>query len=267
MISSALDHIYEIASQTRDRQLAVFLDYDGTLAPIVDRPEQAVLADSTRQLLRSLACRVPVAIITGRDLEDVRRRVDIEGIVYLGSHGFDIAGRHGLRKQMAMEFLTVLEAAEKELHEKLAYISGAFLERKRFSIAAHYRQVPDESLPKFEQAANEVAARHPELRKITGKKVYELQPDIDWHKGKALLWVMEEMGSKEREILAVYIGDDATDEDAFRVLQQRGVGIIVTEQPRETLARYMLKDPAEVELFLGKLAARTTASGDSYCFQ
>ncbi len=254
-IPSALDHIGKI-SAARGKRLAVFLDYDGTLTPIVSRPEQAVFSDSMRMVLCNLATKVPVGVLSGRDLEDVRQRVNLEGIIYAGSHGFDIAGPHGLRKQVATECLPILDAAEKELREKLAGIPGALLERKRFSIAAHYRQVADESVGQFEQAVNEVVAGHPELRRMAGKKVYELLPDIDWDKGKAVVWLLETLGLEQPEVLPIYIGDDRTDEDAFRMLQQRGVGIIVTEELRPTAARYALKNPAEVERFLRELVAR-----------
>src|SRR5437667_63887 len=136
MIPSALEHVQEIAGGSG--RAAVFLDYDGTLTPIVSQPEDAWLSDSMRQTLLELAARAPVvAILSGRDLDDVRRRVNIDAIVYAGSHGFDIAGPHGLRRQMATEFLPTLDMAEKELHEALDGISGARVERKRFSIAAH----------------------------------------------------------------------------------------------------------------------------------
>jgi alpha,alpha-trehalase len=252
MIPSALEHVEEI---TGHRRLAVFLDYDGTLTPIVSQPDQALLSDSTRQVVRTLAVHAPVAILTARDLDDVRRRVNIDGIAYAGSHGFDIAGPRGLRKQVAAEFLPILDVAEKELREKLAGTPGALLERKRFSIAAHYRQATESGVSKITQAVNEAAARHGELRKIAGKKVYELQPDIDWNKGRAVLWLLETLGLDRPDVLPLYLGDDRTDEDAFRVLQQRGVGVIVSEQPRATAARYALKDPAEVERFLHELSA------------
>src|SRR6266513_276809 len=131
MIPSALEHVQEIA-RSGDR-VAVFLDYDGTLTPIVSHPQDAWLTDSMRQTLRELAGSLPVAVLSGRDLHDVRRRVDIDGIVYAGSHGFDIAGPRGVRKQVAAEFLPTLDAAEKELGEKLAGMAGVLLERKRFS--------------------------------------------------------------------------------------------------------------------------------------
>ena len=254
MLPSALDHLPEIVPQARDRRLAIFLDYDGTLTPIVSRPEQATLSISTRQVLRELADLVPVAILSGRDLDDVRRLVDIDGIVYAGSHGFDIAGPRGLRKQVATEFLSIIDLAEKELKEKLAGIPGALVERKRFSIAAHYRNVAGSDVSKVEQAVNKIAAHHGELRKIDNKKVYELQPNIDWNKGKAVLLVLQ--APQLDDVFPIYIGDDLTDEDVFRALKERGVGIVVNKQPRLTAARYALKDPVEVERFLRDLSAR-----------
>lgn len=253
MIPSALDHLPEIVPQARDRQLAVFLDYDGTLTPIVSRPEQATLSHSTRETLRKLVNLVPMAILSGRDLDDIRRLVDIDEIVYAASHGFDIAGPRGLRKQVATEFLSILDLAEKELEEKLAAISGALVERKRFSIAAHYRNVAERDVSKVEQAVKEVAADHSELRRIENKKVHEIQPKIDWNKGKAALWLLKMLGLDRRTALPIYIGDDLTDEDAFRALDQCGIGILVSVQPQSTAARYLLKDSVEVQRFLSEL--------------
>ena len=252
MIPSALGRVQEIAA--RGDQLAVFLDYDGTLTPIVSRPDQAVLTDSTRAILRALAAKMPVAILSGRDLEDVRKRVAIDAMVYAGSHGFDIAGPRGLRRQEATKFLPALDAAEKELQEKLAGIAGALIERKHFSIAAHYRNVNESDFPELERAVSDVAARHRQLRTMEGKKVYELLPNTDWDKGKAVLWLLDNLGLELGKVRPIYIGDDRTDEDAFRALGQRGAGILVSEQPRPTAASYSLKDPSEVERFLRELA-------------
>jgi trehalose 6-phosphate phosphatase len=253
MIPSALEHIQEIVG--RSDRLAVFLDYDGTLTPIVSHPEDAWLSDSMRQTLRSLAARVPVGILSGRDLDDVRGRVHVDGIVYAGSHGFDIAGAGGLRRELGAAYLPVLNAAETELREALDEIPDAQLERKHFSVAAHYRNVNENDAFKVALAVDAVAARHRELRRIDGKKVYELLPDIDWDKGKAVLWLLEALGleSPSAGIRPIYIGDDNTDEDAFRALEQSGVGILVSEQSQSTAARYLLKDPVEVERFLREL--------------
>ena len=252
MIPSALKHVQEIAG-SGDR-LAVFLDYDGTLTPIVSHPEAAWLSESMRETLRSLVARVPVAILSGRDLDDVRGRVHVDGIVYAGSHGFDIMGAGGLRRELGGEYLPVLDAAEAELREALDEIPGAQLERKHFSVAAHYRNVNEDDAFRVAQAVDEVAARHRELRRINGKKVYELLPDIDWNKGKAVLWLLETLERERGKAFPIFIGDDRTDEDAFVALEKRGIGILVSEQPQVTAASYCLTNPEEVEHFLRVLA-------------
>src|SRR6266481_7967322 len=259
MLPSALNLVDEIIAGASGKRLAVFLDCDGTLTPIVSHPEDAWLSDSMQQTLRSLAARVPVAILSGRDLDDVRGRVHVDGIVYAGSHGFDIAGAGGLRRELGAAYLPMLDTAETELREALDEIQGAQLERKHFSVAAHYRNVNENDAFRVAQAVDAVAARHRELRRMDGKKVYELLPDIDWNKGKAVLWLLETLGLEGRNALPIYIGDDRTDEDAFRALDQRGIGILVSEQSPPTAARYSLKNPAEVEEFLAALAARLVA--------
>ena len=251
MIPSALKHVQEIAGSS-DR-LAVFLDYDGTLTPIVSHPEDAWLSESMRETLRSLVARVSVAILSGRDLDDVRGRVHVDGIVYAGSHGFDIMGAGGLRRELGGEYLPVLDAAETELREALDEIPGAQLERKHFSVAAHYRNVNEDDAFRVAQSVDEVAARHRELRRINGKKVYELLPDIDWNKGKAVLWLLETLELERGKAFPIFIGDDRTDEDAFSALEKRGVGVLVSEQPQVTAASYWLNDPEEVERFLRAL--------------
>jgi trehalose-phosphatase len=132
------------------------------------------------------------------------------------------------------------------------------VERKRFSVAAHYRNVKENDVTAVEQAVAAVAAHHPELHRMDGKRVYELLPTIDWDKGKAVLWLLETLGLEFRSggIRPIYIGDDRTDENAFRALEQRGIGIVVSEEPGSTAARYMLRNPREVERFLSKLTAK-----------
>jgi alpha,alpha-trehalase len=156
---------------------------------------------------------------------------------------------------MATEFLPDLDQAEKELREALDGIPGARVERKRFSVASHYRNVNENDMPKVERAVREVAARHRELRTIDGKKVCELLPNVDWDKGKAVLWLLEMVGVEREKFCPVYVGDDSTDEDAFLAIEHRGIGILVSEQPQPTAAKYSLKNPAEVERFLHELAA------------
>jgi len=256
-LSSALEQLGEIQSRAKGKKLAVFLDYDGTLTPIVESPEQAVLSKEMRHTVEALARYCTVGVVSGRDLKDVRELVGIASIYYAGSHGFDIAGPEGEREeaQQAVEFLPVLDRAEKALEGWLHSLPGALVERKKFSIAAHYRKVAEENVGEVERAVDKVLENYPDLRKSTGKKVFELQPEIDWHKGKALLWLLDELELNKPDVLPFYIGDDTTDEDGFRALRDRGITIVVEEGSRSTEAQYKLADPEEVREFLEKLAS------------
>lgn len=261
VLPSALDRMGEIMRRMEGRRVAVFLDYDGTLTPIVDRPDEALLSNDMRQTVRDLAEECTVAVISGRDLRDVQGLVGIDTIYYAGSHGFDIAGPKGKRMeyQRGTDFLPVLDLAEGELRGRLDEITGTLVERKKFSIAVHFRNVEPENVGAVEEAVDRVLADYPELRKSSGKKVYELQPKIDWHKGKALLWLLQALRMDEHDVLPLYIGDDTTDEDVFEVLGDRGIGIVVARGPRPTAARYFLEDPDAVQDFLKALASALKA--------
>jgi alpha,alpha-trehalase len=251
-LASALDRWEELGPYLREKRPAVFLDYDGTLTPIVARPELAVLAEEMRRTVRMLAARCPVAIVSGRDRTDVQRLVRIEGLIYAGSHGFDIAGPD-LTYEQGHDFLASLDRAEHNLLRSLSGVDGARVERKKFSIAVHFREVPPQHTARLEPIVDAVLRRCPDLRKSLGKKVFELRPAIDWHKGKAVLWLLEALGFAGTDALPVYIGDDVTDEDAFSAVAGRGLGILVAKAPRVTAAGYRLKNTAEVRIFLHKL--------------
>lgn len=256
-LPSALRSLDEIRERMRDKRLAVFLDYDGTLTPIVSRPDQAVLSEEMRQVVTRLAELCAVGVISGRDLQDVRRLVGIESIYYAGSHGFDITGPDGKASQAheGDRFLPELDAVERELRDELADIEGALLERKKFSIAVHYRQVDDERVGDVETVVDRILDGHSGVRKTYGKRVFDLQPNIDWNKGKALLHVLSELGLDEADVLPMYLGDDVTDEDAFEVLRGRGVAIYVLDGSHETTAAYTLENADEVGRFLQALSS------------
>ncbi len=252
---SALASTKEIISRIEGRKIVVFLDYDGTLTPIVNDPEKAFLPNSMLEVLKRVADSFPLAVISGRDLPDIRELVGMEEIYYAGSHGFDIAGPEGMRTQhqKGTRYLSSLDHAEKELKEKAKPISGARIERKRFSIAIHYRNVQEDEVASLKKVVEEVAGHHSDLRQSEGKKVLELQPKIDWHKGKAVLWLLDKLGLNKADVVPFYLGDDVTDEDAFKTLRDRGLGIVVMDKPRPTAAQYRLNDPDEVEQFLTRL--------------
>lgn len=262
-LPSALAEVDEILRRAARRRLVVFLDYDGTLTPIVSRPAEAVLPEAMRGTLERLARNVPVAIISGRDRPDVEGLVGLRHLYYAGSHGFDIAGPEGgrIRHELATDYLPGLERADHRVRTLLADVPGAWVERKKFSVAVHYRQVAERDQQAVGRAVDAVLAESPGLRRKGGKKVFELQPAIDWDKGKAVLWLLDAMGLARSEVHPIYIGDDVTDEDAFRALAAFGTGIVVGEEDRTTDARYALKAPEEVERFLDRLgeAGKETA--------
>jgi alpha,alpha-trehalase len=261
---SALEHMDEILSRMTRGRLALFLDYDGTLTPIVNRPEDATLSDEMRSLLEDLADRTTVAIVSGRDLRDVQNMVGLENLYFAGSHGFDIAGPQGMRMQHeeAQESLPDLDEAESALYDLLGEIDGARVERKHFAIAVHYREVVEETVEDVEAAVNRVMNDHDRLRKKGGKKIYELQPDVDWNKGRAVQWLLEQLEMDAPDVLPVYIGDDVTDEDAFEALGDEGLSIRVGVPDEPTAAQYILTDTDALEnFFRGLLQRLRTAPG------
>jgi trehalose-phosphatase len=254
----AMEHLDELLERMTRGRLALFLDYDGTLTPIVRRPEDAVLSPEMRDLLEAWRTTATVAIVSGRDLADVQDMVGLENIQYAGSHGFDIAGPDGLRMQHeeARESLPELDEAEAELNRTLEGVEGLRVERKHFAIAVHYREVGEEEVERVEAAVEETLEGRRGLRKKGGKKIFELQPDVEWDKGRAVLWLLEKLELSGPDVLPVYIGDDVTDEDAFEALRDLGLGIRVGAEGEETQAHYTLADPEELEGFLRRLAER-----------
>ncbi len=255
-LPAALESLDAIVTEAGGDGLAVFLDYDGTLTPIVERPEDAVMGEDMRRAVRELAARVTVGVISGRDLPDVRSLVDLDGIYYAGSHGFDIVAPEGERHRLdaAEELLPVLDEVESALRRGIADIPGAEVERKRYAVATHYRRVEEARVGEVSDLVDRVLEDSDGLRRADGKKVIELRPELDWDKGSALLYVLDASGAGRA--LPLYLGDDTTDEDAFRVLRHRGLGVVVADAPRRSAAHYVLRDPDEVRRFLVGLLER-----------
>ena len=247
-----LERLDDFRHMLRGRRPVLFLDYDGTLTPIVSRPELARIDGDMRELVREASQSITVAVVSGRDLDDVRQLVGLDNIVYAGSHGFDIRGPAGLQIEhdVGSDAVPALDAAERQLQVALKPVEGAQIERKKFSIAVHYRNVADGDVDRVRSAVDDTIAAADRLRRSYGKKVLELQPDIAWNKGRAVLWLLGALDLDTEHVIPIYIGDDVTDEDAFSALRSRGIGILVAEQGQQTAARYRLRDVDEVRHFL-----------------
>lgn len=242
----------DLRGRLAGRTPAVFLDYDGVLTPIVDDPAAATLDARSRHAVQHAAEHVPVAIISGRDLDDVRAMVDVAGLVYAGSHGFDMLLPDGERERHGEQFLGDLDAAERQLDDAVRDLRGVRVERKGFAIAVHTRLAPgDDERERAHRAVVMAADRHPRLRLTGGKNVEELRPGIDWDKGRALSRLMEILGLDDDIHAPIYVGDDITDEDAFAAIAGTGVGVVVAgDADRDTRADLRLDEPAETAEFL-----------------
>jgi trehalose-phosphatase len=260
-LPSGLERLDEVLSRLGERRLALFLDYDGTLTPIVSRPELAVLPDATREVLRRLCARATVAVVSGRALSDAKALVGLEEIVYAGNHGFEIRGPDGtaLSREIGAEYVDDVARIRAVLAEGLAAIARAWVEDKAWSLSVHYRQVADDRAADVETVVDRALEGFPRLRKHYGKKVIEVRPRVDWDKGRAVLWLLEALRLQGDDVLPMYLGDDVTDEDAFRALAGRGMGVLVSETPRPSAAALRLRDPGEVRAFLERLEERLGA--------
>ena len=243
------------------RRPAVFFDFDGTLSDIVNDPDAAIPVAGATEALRQLAERCPVAVLSGRDLADVTKRVGVQGIWYAGSHGFELTAPDGTHHQndAAATAVPVLRRTAGELRERLGSIPGVAVEHKRFGVAVHYRNAARDRVGEV-AAAVRAAGRRDGLRVTTGREVIELRPDLDWDKGKTLRWVLDHLAEAESGPLTpVYLGDDITDEDAFDAVHDDGVPILVRhydDGDRATAAQFALDSPARAGEFTARLAGR-----------
>jgi trehalose 6-phosphate phosphatase len=254
----------KILDQTRNAKHILFLtDFDGTLTPIVEKPEMAVLSEKTRELLQALATQrhFTVGIISGRALVDLKDKVNLSNIIYAGNHGFEIEGPGiSFINPIADEIRPFFRIVRQVLILTLKSIKGVFVEDKGITLSVHYRQVDEGDAKNVEkmvkQAINGPATRG--IFKVThGKKVYEVKPAANWDKGKAIRLLMKRFGKGGRQsgLLPIYLGDDLTDEDGFNVIEKygHGISIYVGGLQNNSAARYYLNSPDEVVQFLDEL--------------
>jgi trehalose 6-phosphate phosphatase len=243
----------------------VFLlsDFDGTLSPIVDRPELAILPQDTRDLLRMLLQRdgYTVGVVSGRGLQDLKMRVALDQMVYSGNHGLEVEGPgiHFVHSAVQQVSSLMARLAERLVSESLE-LEGVIVENKGPSISVHYRQVPFEKIEHVYTAFRKVtrcAESEGVVRLTLGKKVMEVRPAVDWGKGEAIDLVLDRCAPPGKHTLPIFLGDDLTDEDGFKSVQVRGgLAISVGKIDWVTNAQYYLQSTEHVKVFLRHLVGR-----------
>ncbi|MFA4829253.1 MAG: trehalose-phosphatase [Thermodesulfovibrionales bacterium] len=245
----------------RYHKIALFLDYDGTLVPIQKAPSQCILSNKIKGRLKLLAGsdRCYLTILSGRSLPDIKKMAGIKNICYGGNHGLDIAGPNiRFTHPKVLSTRPLIIKIKKLLDKEIRTIKGAWLEDKKFTLSLHFRSARTKDIPRVKKVFYDVAGKFLEknlLVVIKGKKVLELAPNVSWNKGKAVRWILQRLKGK---YLSIYIGDDLTDETAFKALCKRGITIRVGKS-KKTFADYYLNGYREVSSILKQIVELQSA--------
>jgi trehalose 6-phosphate synthase len=239
--------------------LFVMTDFDGTIADIVAEPDQAEIHERARGALETFAVhpQAAVAVISGREAEDIRQRVGVSGVYYAGNHGLELYDRDGrLVHSAGGQALDVLEGVTAAAEQRFDGIEGVFVEDKRMTVTVHYRQAGDVD-ERVLAAVRGLLDEHDEqgvLCITEGREVVEIRPDIAWDKGHAVELLQERFTPDDERWIPVYIGDDTTDETAFETVSDDGIAVAVGPNEDVTAAPYVVRDPDEATDFLEWLA-------------
>lgn len=258
-VPGALGRFHDVRGLLWNRYLVVFLDFDGTLSPIVDDPAAAAPSERARRAVEGLAAHWPVVVISGRELDDVRDRLGIDGLWYAGSHGLEIsgpAGEHHVQGD-ALESSGSLDTVASAIADRLEGIDGVRVEHKRFSLSVHYRSVETDDVSTVTATVEEVTAGHDDLRITEGRRLREVRPAIDWDKGTALTWLLERIAPSKTPF-PIYAGDDITDEDALEAVRDIGLGVVVRSAERDdapTFAHVAVVGPDQLAELLDRITA------------
>lgn len=232
--------------------ILLMLDFDGTLVPIVDDPADCYLSPEVRRYL-SMVCHTKgfaVAVISGRSLSDIKKRVSVKGLYYSGSHGLEISGpAFNFVHPDAVRMRPVIDGLRKSVAKNMGRTEGLIIEKKPFSFSCHYRMMEKRNVGRTTKKLIALLSQdsvHEHITVMRGKKVIEAIPRIDWSKGNAVQVIMDCL---RRKFMPIYVGDDTTDEFAFRVLNDVGLTVRICRS-RKSSARYYLKEQKEIVPFL-----------------
>lgn len=236
----------------------LFLDFDGTLTPVVKDPASSFLDKETENILSEIALRevISLSIISGRALSDLKKRAYINGAYLAGCHGLEVKGKgfNFSHPDVAKNWNLLMRIAER-LKRRYSSIKGVLIENKELEIAVHYRNVREREIQLVRDGIKDIQEYYKEKIEIGfGKKVFEIKPKTDWDKGscvRMLMLVIKAGLPKGMSVLPVYIGDDKPDEPAFKVVSKNGVSIAVGENSKPFLkAEYFLMNTEDVKNFL-----------------
>jgi trehalose 6-phosphate phosphatase len=235
------------------KKLWLFLDFDGTLSPIVSNPDDAYIDHEIKDILEKLKenPKISVGIISGRALDDLEKRINLNNIIYAGNHGMEIKkGDRVFINEKAYNMREEIRHISEEVERRLNRVKGIIIENKGLTVSFHYRMADPETLERLKNIINILINGNNSLKIRKGKKVIEIIPNINWNKGKAIRYILS--GNYVDNILILYIGDDKTDEDAFKeVSDKKGISIFVGDPPQnDTYANYYLKNLSDVKKFL-----------------
>lgn len=233
----------------------LILDFDGTLAKIAKTPREVVLEKKMIKALMDLSGSpfYKLAVVSGRSLENLRSFFSIKNAIYAGNHGLELEGG-GLslpekaRKAKKLEALVWLLG--EKLRKDLSDVPGILIEDKNYTLSIHYRNMPREYYPFFQQEIKRFRKQYAHWPLIwrVGKKVWEVRPGVKWDKGELALYLTK----KFKNALPIIIGDDDTDEDMFKALRHRGITIRVGRS-KKSAAEFYVNSSKEVRVFLERL--------------
>lgn len=255
-----LSHWGAISTRIRQaRHILLLFDYDGTLTPIVEKPESANLSPEVEECLQRLAGipSITLGIISGRTLRDLEERVDIKGIIYVGNHGLEIKG-HGISfvNPVARQALPLMNSLYRDIGNAIADVKGARIDNKELTLTLHYRQVDKALVGELNDIFYKIVNSplySGQVSIVPDKKAYEVKPLVDWDKGKAIEFIALKLNYKCKPLM-LFLGDDVTDYSGFRQVNKNGgISIFVGDIVVKTPARYFLYSPEEVYRFLGVL--------------
>ena len=250
----------DLRQKFKKSRVFLFLDYDGTLTPIVRNPDLAVLSPSRRKQLEKTARtkKIRIALVSGRSLSTLKKLAGVRGLLYVGNHGLE-REENGSRRvhAAAQKSRKLLQRIKPRLEAAFRKLPGIFVEDKTFTLTVHYRRASSATARRAKKVFwNTLGAelKRRRIRITEGKKVWEVRPFFAWNKGNVVLWFLKRAARGSRSVLPVYIGDDATDEDAFRSLGRKGVTVKVGGKTKASCAAYYVKATGEVFQFLKRLS-------------